>query len=113
MLPPPAPTVCTSTIGSWIGRPAIDCSEASRTGPSSITATSQEVPPMSNDSTSACPERPPACAAPTAPAAGPDNTVHAAWRPASCARHQAAARPHDLGLGQPGRGSARSARRSR
>ena len=54
MLPPPAPTVCTSTIGSWSARPAIVCSAASRTAPPSITATSHDVPPMSNDSTSSC-----------------------------------------------------------
>ena len=40
---------------------------------------------MSNDRTWSLPDRAPARAAPTAPAAGPDRTAQAAWRPASAA----------------------------
>ena len=56
MLPPPAPTVWTSTIGSCSARPAISCSDDWRTTPSSITATSHEVPPMSNERTRSLPD---------------------------------------------------------
>jgi hypothetical protein len=48
MEPPPAPTVRTSTIGTWIGM-AYSTSISFETGrcPPRISATSVEVPPMS------------------------------------------------------------------
>ena len=46
------PTVCTATIGSASGRPAIVAALCSWTAPSSTTQTSHEVPPMSKHSAS-------------------------------------------------------------
>ena len=40
---------------------------------------------MSNEITWSLPDRRPACAAPTVPAAGPERTVHAAFRAAASA----------------------------
>ena len=56
--PPPAPTVCTSTIGSWITRPPISRESVRRTRPSSTTQTSHEVPPMSKPSALPSPREP-------------------------------------------------------
>ena len=46
--PPPAPMVCTSTIGTWIGMAYSSSSSEETSGtPSSISATSELVPPIS------------------------------------------------------------------
>ena len=48
MEPPPAPTVRTSTMGTWIGMAySSSISEETGAAPSRIRATSVEVPPMS------------------------------------------------------------------
>src|ERR1700742_2985817 len=83
--PPPAPTVWTSTVGSWIGRPPIVRESVRRTAPSSTTQTSQEVPPMSKPSALPSPERRARRPAPTAPPAGPERTLQAPARAASSA----------------------------
>jgi hypothetical protein len=46
--PPPAPIVCTSTIGTWIGMAYSSSSSPETCGTAfSISPTSVEVPPMS------------------------------------------------------------------
>jgi hypothetical protein len=72
MEPPPALTVCTSTIGSLIGTPATTDSVVVCTMPSSTGATSVEVPPMSKVRRSWKPLSPATHAAPTTPPAGPE-----------------------------------------
>ena len=83
MEPPPAPTVWTSTIGSWMTRPEISRESVRLTRPPSTTQTSHEVPPMSMPTASPPPDSSAISAAPTAPPAGPDRTLQAPARAAS------------------------------
>ncbi len=55
MLPPPAPTVCTSTIGSASARPPTSRPPVEATRPSRATDTSHEVPPMSRPTAPSAP----------------------------------------------------------
>jgi hypothetical protein len=83
MEPPPAPTVCTSTLGSRIGRPAIVRTRERSADPSVIRQTSVDVPPMSNAMAFAKPARSATRAAPTTPPAGPDRRAQEACAAAS------------------------------
>ncbi len=58
MEPPPAETVCTSTVGRPTGTPAITLSWVVPSRPPTIGATSVDVPPMSRVSTSSKPAEP-------------------------------------------------------
>ena len=73
MLPPPAPTVWMSSIGSRTGRPATSRSVDRPGRPSRISETSQLVPPMSKATASPAPI--PTAAA--TPPAGPDSSSRA------------------------------------
>ncbi len=101
----PAPTVWTSTIGSWMTRPAISRESVRRTRPPSTTHTSHEVPPMSMPTASPSPDSLAMSAAPTAPPAGPDSTLQA---PARAASAVGATPPDDFMIS--GSGSPRSTR---
>src|SRR5919198_1167169 len=89
MLPPPAPIVCTSTIGRLSARPPTSRPPPTATLPESATDTSQEVPPMSRPTASPAPASSAIRAAPTAPPAGPEKTLQDAWRggPEASATH--------------------------
>src|SRR3954467_1757384 len=82
MLPPPAPTVCTSTIGRASARPPTSRPPVPSTRPSRATDTSHDVPPMSRQTAPTAPASPASRPAPTAPPAGPDSTVHEPCRAA-------------------------------
>ena len=113
MLPPPAPTVWMSTIGSCSARPPISCSEDWRTTPSSITATSHEVPPMSKERTRSLPDS--AAGARGADCSGRGSGQHGPGGVPARLRggRQAAVRSHDLRRGQAGLGCAARTSRSR
>ena len=82
MLPPPAPIVCTSIIGSRSGmRKSRLVSSATLGSPSMITATSKLVPPMSPVITWLKPASAAMRAAAVTPAAGPERTMYAARLP--------------------------------
>ena len=81
-----------SSAGSAIGRPATFRSAVSATLPSSITHTSQDVPPMSKHSTSRSPAASLSSSAPPTPPAGPDSTVSAAC---AAARRASVSPPED------------------
>src|SRR5436305_159489 len=81
--PPPAPTVCRSTAGSRSGRPATSRSAPSSARPPTISETSVDVPPMSNEIAFSNPARRASRAAPTVPAAGPDRSATAGCAAAS------------------------------
>src|SRR3954470_6726253 len=80
MLPPPAPTVCTSTIGNASARPPTSRPPVELTWPSRATDTSHDVPPMSRHTAPSAPAASAISAAPTAPPAGPLSTVQEPWR---------------------------------
>ncbi len=75
MEPPPAPTVCMSSTGTATGSPATLASFVRRGPPAGHSATSVEVPPMSNVMMSVNPASPAARVAPTTPPAGPESIV--------------------------------------
>ena len=75
MLPPPAPIVCTSTIGTRKGYRPSRPSHPVSMRPPRTSATSKLVPPMSTVTTSRNPAASPATWPATTPAAGPDSTV--------------------------------------
>ena len=80
MLPPPAPTVCTSTMGTWIGMPCSSSISAVTAGtPSSTRPTSALVPPVSKVIRSRHPAARPMAAAAMTPEAGPESTVLTAF----------------------------------
>src|SRR5216683_493391 len=79
MLPPPAPTVLISIMGSLTGWPPILPSVVWAIIPSTR-ATSVDVPPISRVMACLKPEAPATNAAPTTPAAGPERRVRAASR---------------------------------
>ena len=112
MLPPPAETVATSSIGRWMGWPAMTVELVREGSPSRTSATSHEVPPMSNVSASRRRSRPARRAAPMTPPAGPLITVQAA-----CSADSPMGRTPPLDCMMDGAGSpaaaARSERRSR
>ena len=78
MLPPPADTVATSSIGRCRGWPAISVLLVRAGVPSRTRATSHEVPPMSKVRASRASCSAASRAAPITPPAGPLRTVHAA-----------------------------------
>src|SRR4029453_14613290 len=79
MEPPPALTVCTSTIGSLTGTPATTDSVVVCPTPPSPGAPSVGGPPMSKGRGSWKPLRPATHAAPTTPPAGPERRQLTAW----------------------------------
>ena len=83
MLPPPAPTECTSTIGNRTGCPFTSRSLATSGRWFSMRHTSVLVPPTSKVMRSGHPARPARKAAPVTPAAGPDMRHRPAIAPAS------------------------------
>ena len=85
MLPPPAPTVCRSSIGTPRARPPISVSRANGMSPSWITPTSKLVPPMSQVIRSATPRARATAAPATTPPAGPESTVSTQRRAADSA----------------------------
>ena len=72
MLPPPAPMVLTSTIGTRTGYPAMIPSERRRGLAPEISAMSELVPPTSTEMRSRSPASAPTAWAPMTPAAGPE-----------------------------------------
>ncbi len=80
MLPPPAPTVVMSIIGTLSGNPAILYSRVTPGRPSVTRHTSVLVPPISKVIVLRKPASSAAVVAPTTPAAGPDRIIFAAWR---------------------------------
>jgi hypothetical protein len=72
MLPPPAPTVFTSTIGVRTGYGPMKPSAVMSGSPPRTTATSLLVPPMSSETKSRTADRSAANLAPMTPAAGPE-----------------------------------------
>src|SRR5207245_3347618 len=79
--PPPAPTVCTSSAGSRIGKPATTRSEAGSGTRPRTRHTSVLVPPMSKLTASAKPHAAAISAAARTPPAGPDSNNDAAGAP--------------------------------
>ena len=72
--PPPAPTVCTSTLGTLIRNWPIVVSRPIVGSPAWHSDTSVDVPPMSNVSTFGKPARAATYSAPATPPDGPDST---------------------------------------
>ena len=77
--PPPAPIVCTSTLGRRSGIESISVKFVSSGTPSRMSAMSVLVPPMSKLTTFFRPSERAQLAAPTTPPARPDRTVFALW----------------------------------
>ena len=82
--PPPAPTVCTSTVGMRSGNPSISDSAVNGTRPSQR-QTSVEVPPISSVMMRSKPALFATRNAPTTPPAGPESNVRTASEPAAAA----------------------------
>ena len=95
--PPPAPTVCRSSIGSATGRSPTRRPARLAHRPPSMTQTSHDVPPMSKHSASGSPAAAPPRPRPRRRRPGPLSTVVAACAPAC----STSARPpdglHDVG----------------
>ena len=97
-VPPPALTVLMSIIGSAMSRPSILprlCTEGS---PSLISATSQDVPPMSKVMRFLSPVVRQVCTLAVIPPAGPESTVATAFFALAAKRRHAAVRLHDVFL---------------
>ena len=75
MLPPPAPSVWMSTIGTLTGRRSSSLSWVRRTSPLYESDTSKLVPPMSMEMLFGFPACWAMATAPMTPAAGPDKMV--------------------------------------
>ena len=80
MLPPPAPIVWMSMIGSFSGNGPIVPSLVISGRPSRTRQMSALVPPTSIEMMSSKPAARATLTAPTTPAAGPDSTVCTGWR---------------------------------
>mgnify|MGYP003694585641 CR=1 FL=1 len=98
--PPPAPTVCRSTVGNRTGSPATSRSVARPAAPPAIRQTSVEVPPMSSEIALSTPASAATRAAPTTPAAGPRPHASAGWAAASSTESDAAGGAHHERLRQ-------------
>ena len=85
MLPPPAPTVWMSSIGSRTGSPATVRSVERPAPPPRISETSQLVPPMSKAIAS---RAPPEASTAATPPAGPDSSSRAGCAAASASEHR-------------------------
>ena len=83
MVPPPALTVLMSIIGTAMSRPSILPRLEKIGWPSLISATSQDVPPMSKVMMLAMPVMAQAATPAVTPPAGPDSTVVTAVRAAA------------------------------
>ena len=81
MLPPPAPSVWISTVGTLIGSRSISPSLVRRTSPLYERQTSKLVPPMSTEIVFRWPARLARMTPPMTPAAGPDSTCAPGYRP--------------------------------
>ena len=80
MLPPPAPMVWMSTMGSFSGNGPTIPSLVTSGRPSRTRQMSALVPPTSIEMMSRWPAARATLTAPTTPAAGPDSTVCTGWR---------------------------------